>query len=82
MSRALVCDHCEESLVLNAKGEHEGGEDAAWIRLTIANESYDLCTRSCAVAFLDRPEVIEAHNAWAEAITDISRAIRGGDDDA
>lgn len=80
MSRALVCDNCGESLTLNARGEHDGGEDAAWLRLEVGGQGYDLCTRSCVVAFLEHADVIAAHDAYAESITGVARAIAGEDD--
>lgn len=72
MSKALMCDACGEVLPLNSRGEHEGGEDAAWIRLTLASQTFDVCTRSCAVALLEREDVIAAHDAYTEVITGIA----------
>lgn len=80
MSKALCCDQCETTLPLNARGEHDGGEDSAWLVLELANERFDLCTRSCLTAFVEREEVIAAQDAWAETITGIARVVRGDDD--
>lgn len=78
MSRALVCDQCGVSLVLNSRGESPDGDDAAWIKLSIANQSFDLCTRSCVVALLDEPEVIALHDEYTETITGIASLIEEG----
>lgn len=80
VSAAKVCDNCGVTIQLNARGEADDGDDAAWLRLHAANESFDLCTRSCVVEFLERPGFVEAMDAWTETITGIARTIRGDDD--
>ena len=75
MSKALACDNCGETLTLDRRGESSDGEDAAWIGLELANEHYDLCTRSCVIAFLEREDVIAIHDGWSETITGIARSI-------
>jgi hypothetical protein len=82
MSAGRVCDHCGETIVLNRRGDADNGEDAAWLRLEAADEMFDLCTRACVVAFLDRDEVIKAMDAHTESITGIARSISGADDEA
>lgn len=86
MSRALCCDNCGTVLPINAKGENDAGEDAAWLVLkTTTQESFDLCTRSCMHEFIDRPEFVEAIEAWQETIAEIAGVIRDrrgqGDDE-
>lgn len=76
MSRAMVCDLCHNTLTVNARGEDEAGESEAWLRLGIAGDQFDLCTRSCLHEFIDRPEVIAAHDARYEAIAEVARSIR------
>lgn len=74
-----MCDQCGETLPLDSRGEAENGEDSAWLSLSLANDSHDFCTRSCVHAFLERQDVIAAHDAYAESITGIALLIRDGE---
>lgn len=75
MSRAMVCDNCGAVLPLDLNGGSSTGEDSAWIAITAANSTFEVCTRSCAHELLDRPDVVEAINAWLETVTDIANSI-------
>lgn len=75
MSRAMLCDQCDAVLPLNARGEHEGGEDAAWIVVHIATLKLDVCSRSCAHELLDRADIVAAHDSYLEVIAGITRDI-------
>ena len=80
MSRGLVCDHCGTVLPLNAKGENEFGEDAAWLHIStgVMETAWDLCSRSCAVELLADGEVVaQVLDAELAAIAEITRGIRG-----
>jgi len=81
MSRALVCDHCGTVLPLNARGEADSGEDSGWLKVTTLNESHDVCTRACLHEFIDRPEFVEAHEAWQQVIAEIVQVINEGRDE-
>ena len=87
MSRALVCDNCGVTLgPLDKNGEHESGEDAAWVQVSARglNEWLDACTRSCAVELIESGPFADAVDAQAEVISSIARAVRddrAADDD-
>lgn len=76
MSRAMVCDQCGAVLPLNARGEAESGEDAAWLSLTAGGSTYDLCTRVCAHALLDDDDFRASVDAYTEIITEIANVVR------
>lgn len=82
MSKGLVCDHCQSVIPLNARGEADSGEDAAWVRISTVgfDTTWDACSRSCAVELLEG-EIGAVLDAELEAITKISQAIGGEDDD-
>lgn len=75
MSDAIQCDQCGATLVVNRHREDEDGESAAWLRLTIGGVDADLCTRSCLHDFIEREDVVAAHDAQYEVIADIARSI-------
>lgn len=80
MSAGLICDHCGCLLELDSRGEDENGERAAWITVHTSDAALggDFCTRACAIGFLEDPDVVEAMDAWAEAIAGVAADIRQG----
>jgi hypothetical protein len=84
LSRALVCDQCGSALSLNAKGEHEYGEDAAWLKISTGAyaTAWDVCSRSCAVELIDNGVVASVVDAELQSIAEIVRAIHGEGDAA
>lgn len=75
MSRAMLCDHCGDTLVVNDRGEAAGGEEAAWLKITTTWMRADLCSRSCAVEMIQSPEFIARHDAELEVIASIATPI-------
>lgn len=86
MSAAIVCDNCATVLSLLPNGDDVDGERAGWIEIEAGGQSWDLCTRACAVHLLDDPEspLVEILELYQEAIAEVVRAINEGaeDDDA
>lgn len=80
MSAAVLCDQCGTMLPVNARGDDEYGERAAWIGLVVAGSDYETCTTTCAIQFLQRDDVLEALADQLEAISEIARVIREADD--
>jgi hypothetical protein len=84
MSRGLICDQCGTTIVVNDRGEHDAGENAAWLVVRATWMSYDLCSRACAVALIETPEFAERHDAELEVIASIAQIIaearRGGEE--
>lgn len=81
MSRGLVCDQCGGTLLVDQHGEDEAGESAAWLKIVTTFGSYDVCTRSCAVALIESDDFAAAVDAQTEAIAEVVRAINGADED-
>lgn len=81
MSRGMVCDQCGVTLIVNRHGEDDNGESSAWVRVEIGKYAWDCCTRACAHALLDDPDVIAVVDEYAQIIADIARTIRGEGDD-
>lgn len=81
MSRGRVCDRCDAVMKVNHHDEDVDGESAAWLTLTAAGETFDFCTRACAVDLLTDPVFIEATDAHTEAIVALARSIRGDDEE-
>lgn len=63
MSKALVCDQCGETLTVNGRGESATGEEAGWLVISGTWLRADLCTRACAIDYLNDPDFVEAHDA-------------------
>lgn len=85
MSRGLVCDQCGDTLVLNARGDDQDGEKGAWLNIQVGDNSdlaADLCSRSCAIAWLEDPAVIQAMTEWQECLVGVALTIKEGQDDA
>lgn len=80
MSKGLICDHCETALALNARGDAENGEDAAWLRISTGgfDTSWDACSRSCAVQLIEVGPIGPVLDAELEVISEISRTITEG----
>ena len=81
MSAAVICDQCDSMLRVNPVGDDENGERAAWITLGLAGESFEVCSVSCAVVFLERPEVAEGIADHLDGIVGVVRIIRGDTED-
>lgn len=75
MSRALVCDQCGEVLILDDDGEASHGEEASWVTVVGSGGCHtaDLCTRACAIAWLEDPENIAAMDEHAEMVAEMVR---------
>lgn len=79
MSAGLICDQCGETLVVNDRGDSETGEEAGWLKIRTVFASFDVCTRSCAVALIESDEFAQRLDAGAEIIAEITGAIRNDD---
>jgi len=84
MSDGLLCDNCNAVLIVDSRGDDLYGEREGWVSLTLGSGklSFDACTRTCAIALLEREDVVEAHDAWLAQIADIARTIADGSTDA
>lgn len=76
MSLAVLCDQCDSMLRVDGRGDDEYGERSAWITIGLAGESFEVCTTTCAIQFLQRDEVIEGIADRLEVIAGIARTIR------
>ena len=76
MSAAVICDQCDSMLRVNQRGDDEHGERAAWVTLGLAGESFEVCSISCAVGFLGRPEIGQGVADHLEGVSRIARIIR------
>ena len=84
MSKGRICDHCDETIAVNDRGDDENGEIAAWLSVGTLDGAIrlDACSRSCAAELLaDGSPLAEAVEARLEAVAEVVRAIRGDDDD-
>lgn len=78
MGAAIRCDNCGVYLDVKPNGDDENGERAGWLSIEAANQSWDLCTRSCAVHLLDDPEspLVVLLDEWQEVIAGIVHTIQ------
>lgn len=78
MSKALVCDQCGYSVALNRRGETDTGEEATWLTIETTWNHADLCTRACAIAYINDEDFVARHDAEAEAVMEVARVIASG----
>jgi hypothetical protein len=69
VSHAVLCDQCDSMLRVDVRGDDVHGERAAWIRLVIAGDEYEVCTTSCAIQFLQRDDVAGVLADQLEAVS-------------
>lgn len=84
MSKARVCDNCNETLIVNDRGDDERGEIYAWLQVGTLDRQLvqDACSRSCAVALLaDDEPLAEAVDARLAGVAEVVRALHSDSED-
>jgi hypothetical protein len=79
MSAGMICDNCGDVLPVNDRGDAENGEEAGWVHISTTWVRADLCTRACAIAYLQSDVFVTRHEHELAVITEIANAI--ADDD-
>lgn len=77
MSKAIVCDNCDQVLVVNDNGDDADGESAAWLTVVTTFGKYDLCSRSCVhTLVMEDEDFALAYEAGIESIVALTRTIK------